>query len=73
MIEGLKGRKLFQGFRAAQPIDIAQFARLLADISQWFAAANWLDELDINPVIVSGDSFTIVDVRMRAESTTSHG
>ena len=73
MIEGLKGRKLFQGFRAAQPIEIAQFARLIADISQWFAAANWLDELDINPVIASGDSFTIVDVRMRAESATSHG
>ncbi|WP_330082879.1 acetate--CoA ligase family protein [Methylocystis iwaonis] len=65
MIEKLKGRRLFEGFRGAPPIDILMFARLLADVSQWFAAASWLDELDINPLIASGDGFKIVDVRMR--------
>lgn len=65
MVEKLKGRRLFEGFRGAPPIDILKFARLLADVSQWFAAASWLDELDINPLIASGDGFKIVDVRMR--------
>jgi acyl-CoA synthetase (NDP forming) len=65
MIDTLKGRRLFEGFRGAPPIDALKFARLLADISQWFAAASWLDELDVNPLIASAEGFSIVDVRMR--------
>jgi hypothetical protein len=38
---------------------------LIADLSQWFCATIWLDELDLNPIIAHGDEFTIVDVRMR--------
>lgn len=65
MVKELKGRKLFEGFRGAPPIDILKFASLLADLSQWVAAATWLDELDINPLIASSEGFEIVDVRMR--------
>jgi hypothetical protein len=38
---------------------------LIADLSQWFCAAAWLGEVDLNPIIANGDEFTIVDVRMR--------
>jgi acetyltransferase len=65
MVKELKGRELFEGFRGAPPIDILKFASLLADLSQWVAAATWLDELDINPLIASSEGFEIVDVRMR--------
>jgi acetyltransferase len=65
MVGELKGRRLFDGFRGAPPIDALSFARLLADISQWVAATGWLDELDINPLIASADGFRIVDARMR--------
>jgi hypothetical protein len=47
---------------------------LIAGLSQWFCAATWLGELDLNPVIADGDGFTIVDVRMRVggrRSTTA--
>jgi acyl-CoA synthetase (NDP forming) len=65
MLDELKGRKLLAGFRGGSPIDLARLARLIADLSQWFRAAAWLDEIDLNPVIANGDALTIVDVRMR--------
>ena len=65
MLDELKGRKVFAGYRGRPPIDLFQFSRLIADLSQWFCAAIWLDELDLNPIIADSDEFTIVDVRMR--------
>jgi hypothetical protein len=38
---------------------------LIADLSQWFTPAEWLAELDLNPIIAKGDDFIIVDARMR--------
>jgi acyl-CoA synthetase (NDP forming) len=71
MLDELKGRKLLAGFRNRPPIDLVRFARLIADLSQWFSAAAWLGELDLNPIIANGDEFTIVDVRMRVVDPTS--
>jgi acetyltransferase len=73
MLDELKGQKVLSGFRGCPPIDVAGFARLIADLSQWFCAAIWLDEMDLNPIIAHGDNFTIVDVRMRVvdSSTTA--
>lgn len=65
MLDELKGRKLLAGFQNCASIDLVQFAQLIADLSQWFSAAAWLGELDLNPIIANGDEFTIVDVRMR--------
>jgi acyl-CoA synthetase (NDP forming) len=65
MLEELKGRKLFAGFRGRPPINVAQLAQLIACLSQWFCTAPWLSELDLNPIIADGDSFIIVDARMR--------
>jgi acyl-CoA synthetase (NDP forming) len=65
MLDELKGRKILSGFRGQPPVDDVRFARLIADLSQWFDAAAWLGELDLNPIIANGDDFTIVDVRMR--------
>jgi acetyltransferase len=65
MLDELKGRKLLAGFRGRPPIDLIRFGQLIADLSQWFCAAAWLGELDLNPIIADGDDFTIVDARMR--------
>lgn len=65
MLGELKGRKALSGIRGRSPVCMAQFAGLAARVSQWFAAAGWLSELDLNPVIASGDDFTIADARMR--------
>lgn len=65
MLDELKGRKLFTGFRGRPPIDRARLTQLIAGLSRWFCAAAWLDEIDLNPVIADGDALTIVDARMR--------
>ena len=49
MLDELKGRKLLAGV-PRQPADRSlRLARLIADLSQWFCAAAWLDEIDLNP------------------------
>jgi acyl-CoA synthetase (NDP forming) len=71
MLDELKGRKLFAGYRGRPPIDLFRFSRLVADLSQWFCAAPWLGELDLNPIIADSDEFTIVDVRMRVADSVA--
>ncbi|HET6375676.1 MAG TPA: acetate--CoA ligase family protein, partial [Methylocella sp.] len=68
MLGELKGRKALSGLRGKAPVCMARFAGLAARVSQWFAAAAWLGELDLNPVIASGKDFTIADARMRIAS-----
>jgi acetyltransferase len=65
MLDELKGRKILAGFRGRAAVDASRLAQLIADVSQWFGAAAWLSELDLNPIIAKGDDFTIVDARMR--------
>ncbi|HXW72715.1 MAG TPA: acetate--CoA ligase family protein [Methylocella sp.] len=65
MLGELRGRTILSGFRGRATVSADKFAQLISELSQWFAAASWLGELDLNPVIASGDNFTIVDVRMR--------
>jgi acetyltransferase len=65
MLGDLKGRKILGRFRGQPAVDVARFAKMIADVSQWFDAAVWLGELDINPVIANGSNLTIVDARMR--------
>jgi acyl-CoA synthetase (NDP forming) len=66
MLGDLKGQKLLTGFRGGPAVDQPCLAQLIAAVSQWFSAAPWLAELDLNPIIAHGSVFTIVDVRMRA-------
>jgi acyl-CoA synthetase (NDP forming) len=65
MLGELKGRKILSGSRGQAAVDLVRFAKLIADVSQWFDAAAWLGELDLNPIIASGDNLKIVDARMR--------
>lgn len=65
MLGELKGKKILSGFRGQAAVDAARFANLIADVSQWFGAAAWLGDLDLNPIIANGNDFTIVDARMR--------
>ena len=65
MLGELKGRKLLAGVRGSPPLDALRLAQLIADLSQWFCAAAWLAELDLNPIIAHASALTIADVRMR--------
>ncbi|WP_363346673.1 acetate--CoA ligase family protein [Methylocystis echinoides] len=68
MLDELKGGKLLDGYRGAPPIDRNALAGLISELSRWFAAAGWVSEFDLNPIIGVGETFTMVDARMRAVS-----
>ncbi len=66
----LRGGALLDGLRGAPGVDRAALAALVSKLSTWVARAPWCAELDLNPLIASGNRFTIVDARMRVERTT---
>jgi acyl-CoA synthetase (NDP forming) len=68
MLDELKGRALLTGSRGRPATDRIALASLIARLSQWIAAAPWLEELDANPVIANADGFFVVDVRMRVSA-----
>jgi acetyltransferase len=63
----LRGGALLDGARGAPGVDRDALGSLLAKLSIAIARAPWCAELDLNPVIASGNRFVIVDARMRVE------
>jgi hypothetical protein len=62
MLRQLKGFKLLEGFRGMAAVDIDKLADVVSRVSRF--AADHRDqfaELDINPLICSGDRITAVD------------
>lgn len=65
----LRGSPLLDGLRGAPGVDRGALAGLISTLSVAVARAPWCAELDLNPLIASGNRFTIVDARMRIERT----
>jgi acetate---CoA ligase (ADP-forming) len=62
LLRGLKGVALLEGFRGMPAVDIKRLAAVISDVSR--LAADHRDsvaELDVNPLICSGDRITAVD------------
>lgn len=69
MIEELRGRRLLDSFRGRDAVDLDAIAELVRAVAA-FGAANddWLEELDLNPVIARADGAVAVDWLMLAAS-----
>jgi acetyltransferase len=65
MIDEVRGRALFDGYRGRKKIDRAALSRLLERLSHWFAAAEWIAEFDLNPLVAGDGGFVILDGRIR--------
>jgi acyl-CoA synthetase (NDP forming) len=65
MLDELRGRALLDGGRGGPPVDRRALAQMISGVSRWLARAPWLRELDINPLIATGDGFIAVDARIR--------
>lgn len=63
----LRGQRLLDGLRGVPAVDRQSLAELVARLSAWIARAPWCLELDLNPLMASGNCFTILDARMRIE------
>ena len=67
MLDMLEGRAILHGVRGAPPIDKDALCRVIAALSRFAAAnADWLDELDLNPVLAGPDGLVAVDCLMIA-------
>ena len=67
LLDGVKTQQLFRGFRNYAPVNKEAFARLLTDFSQLFSRYPDISEIDLNPLIASGDKILVVDARMITE------
>jgi acetyltransferase len=65
MLEELKGKAMLDGVRGRPAVDRHALAALISNVSIFAAAAGGrLQELDLNPVMVSEKGVTAVDVLM---------
>ena len=62
MLRELRSARLLRGVRGKPPADVDALARAVHAVSCFAAAAGeWLEELDLNPVICSAEHVTAVD------------
>lgn len=64
MLDEIRGRALLDGVRGSAPVDREKLVSLLVDVSRVALAHPEISEIDLNPVIVNADGYTIVDARM---------
>jgi len=67
MLQGLKVFKLLEGVRGGKKADINKIVKVMVKLSQLVKKFPNILELDINPLLVEGDSLRIVDARIVLE------
>ena len=66
MLDELRAQQLLDGYRGSASIDRNALAQFIAGFSRWIDEADWIEQVDMNPVIAKGDGFTVVDVRIKS-------
>ena len=62
MLARLKGRALLEGFRGSAPVDQEQLADIIVRLAEFASdQQDFIAELDVNPLICSGDRIVAVD------------
>jgi len=67
MIRALKSHRIIQGARGQPPVDERRFAEIIVRLSTLLRFATEIKELDLNPLIGTPTSVTVVDARFRVE------
>jgi len=67
MIDSLRGRAVFDGFRGAEPVSRAAVRKLLLAVSRMVTEQPRIAELDLNPVRCAGERLVAVDTKVRLE------
>ena len=65
MIEALKGRKMLDGVRGQEGVNVQYFSELVQRVAALVTVAPEIAEMDINPLLGSPDSIVAVDARIR--------
>lgn len=64
MIEEIKGKKLLQGYRGQDPVDIAYLQDMLVKLSDFVDQTPGIEEIDMNPVFAYKEGAAVVDARI---------
>ena len=64
MIREIQGFPVLEGFRGAEPADLAAIERMLLQLSEFAEAHPEVAELDLNPVFARADGAVAVDARI---------
>jgi acetyltransferase len=64
MMEQTKIYEAFKGVRGRPPVDMTALERLLVRFSQLVVEQPWIQEIDINPLLVSHERLVALDARM---------
>jgi acyl-CoA synthetase (NDP forming) len=64
MLQELKGYSVLTGVRGGEKANIDTLAEFLVRISTFLYENSWIQELDFNPVRISGNNITILDARI---------
>nr|MBF0223662.1 acetate--CoA ligase family protein [Desulfobulbaceae bacterium] len=64
MIEEIKGKKLLEGYRGQDPVDIACLQDMLVKLSDFVDQTPGIEEIDMNPVFAYKDGAAVVDARI---------
>ena len=65
MIRSLKGYKLLDGYRGAEPVDIEKLADILVNFSTLvMALKDEIESIDINPLLCSAGQCVVADARI---------
>jgi acyl-CoA synthetase (NDP forming) len=67
MIRSIKSYKIIVGTRGKPGINEAKFADIIVRLSSLLRYATEIKEMDLNPLIGSPESITVVDARIRIE------
>lgn len=65
LVESIRGAPLFHGYRGSGPVDVAAVRDVLERVSSLSDEIPEVAELDLNPLIVSGDGAVVVDWKVR--------
>ncbi|MBN1117321.1 MAG: acetate--CoA ligase family protein [Bacteroidales bacterium] len=68
LLSKLKAKKVFEGFRNMEAVDLDTFAQLFASFSTIFEKYPDITEIDLNPLIAKGDKIIAVDARIIVEA-----
>lgn len=63
MIYEIKSREILEGFRGLSPVNLVELAKKISEFSKIIWENTSVKQLEVNPLIASGDRFSAVDVR----------
>ena len=64
MIDRLQINPILKGYRGKEGINIELFAEIITRVSALVEAAPQIEEMDLNPLMGSGDKIFTVDARI---------